>query len=118
MPPGQSHLAGNPDAEVGCTPAHMRRPGTRDQRLRRHAARVNAGSANELPLDQCDFHAAFGHDDAGDAEPAVEQVKRDGAAERVPDHDRRLGQCADKAIVVIDDLGDADLGESGVRGHP
>jgi hypothetical protein len=44
-------------------------------------------------------------------------VLRDGAAERVSDQDWRLGQRADEAIVVIDDLVDADLGESGVRGR-
>ena len=56
-------------------------------------------------------------DDAGHAEPAVKQVLRDGATERVSDQDWRLGQRADEAIVVIDDFVDANLGESGVRGR-
>ena len=54
---------------------------------------------------------------AGHPEPEVKQVLRDGAAERVSDQDRRLGQRADEAVVVIDELVDADLGERGVRGR-
>ena len=54
-------------------------------------------------------------DDAGPAEPAVKQVLREGAAERVSNQDRRLGQRADEAVVVVDEFVDVDLGEPGVR---
>src|SRR5262249_16891483 len=48
------------DAIIRPTPGEMRRIGARDQRLGRHAPRVDAGTAEELALDQRDLHAGPG----------------------------------------------------------
>jgi hypothetical protein len=75
------------------------------------------GRLDGLPSDQHAGSRRGVDDDAGHGEPAVKQVLRDGATERVSDQDWRLGQRADEAIVVIDELVDTDPGESWVRGR-
>ena len=45
------------DAILATATSEMRRIGAGDQRLRRRAAGIDAGAAEELPLDQRDFHS-------------------------------------------------------------
>ena len=45
------------DAVVGAAPREMRGVGAGDQRLGRHAAGVDAGAAEQLPLDEGHLHA-------------------------------------------------------------
>ena len=65
------------DAVVGGAPGEVRGVGAGDERLGRHAAGVDAGAAEQLALDEGDFHAGAGQP-AGERRTGLAGADDDG----------------------------------------